>query len=453
MSDLTSVVIVTYNSRDDIAGCLEALSALDGPRPEIIVVDNASTDSTADLVAERFPSVRLVRSASNLGFGGGNNLGFAVARGDLLVTVNPDVRLRPDALTALRGAFAADERLGIAGAKLLFADGQTIQHAGGIVEYPLATTRHRGYGEADRGQFDEPADVEFVTGAALALRRAVVEQIHGFDAGFYPVYFEDTDLCYRARAAGWRVKYIPVAVGLHPSSASLSQASETYFRYFHTSRLRFVAKHYTIRQLVDDFLPAELERLRQVMPAADRAAAGLMYRSLQPENAAQEVHQPMPNLTPAAPGSPPEPPVSAEALEYNARALLAELNKRWQVQERPFASRTPIVGPLVARLRTLWNNMSTTWYVRSILQQQVEFNSLVVQTMAALAGQTAEVRRTCAAAVEQANAQLAEQRALDQQLIRQLTEQEQAARATPVILGQRIQILEERLAVIEQKDT
>ncbi len=397
---LISAVIVTYNSRDDIAACLDALLASDWPRLEIIVVDNASADGTANLVARSYRTVRLVRSQSNLGFGGGNNLGFAYSRGDIVVALNPDVQLLPAALRAFVYAFGADSSLGVAGAKLLYPDWRTIQHAGGVVDYPLATTRHQGYGETDRGQYDQPCTVDFVTGAALALRRQALTALGGFDAAFRPVYYEDVDLCYRARAAGWGVVYHPAAVGLHRTSVSLDPASETYFRFFHANRVRFVLKHCTTEQILAGFLPAEAARLRAQMPLADRRASHLVYRNLGEDK-----------MTATQTGSEPE---QGEELER----LIGDLDGRWQVREQPFVSHAPLFGPLIARFRAAWNSISTRWYVQPMLQQQVEFNAAVVRTMAELA--------------------------------RRVDAQETLALASRGMLGQRLLKVEDRLERIEK---
>jgi O-antigen biosynthesis protein len=401
---LISAIIVTYNSSADIADCLAALLAGGYPRLDVTVVDNASHDDTTDLVARTFPSVRLLRSPTNLGFAGGNNLGFASSRGELVVVLNPDVRLRPGALHAFAAAFAADAHLGIAGARLLYPDGRTIQHAGGIVDYPLATTRHRGFGEVDRGQYDQPLDVDFVTGAALAIRRALISATGGFDAGFYPVYYEDTDLCYRARAAGWRVLYLPSAVALHRTSVTLDPGSETYFRFLHANRLRFVLKHHTTQQLIADFLPAEAQRLRAPLPPADRAASLQAYEAYK-----DYVGESMPSSDSS--GQP-----SSPAADLNQ--LVSDLEQRWLVREQPFVSRLPLLGPLVVAVRSACNSISTRWYVQPLLQQQVEFNGAVVRTVSALA--------------------------------RAVEAQQALSVAGPALLGRRLIALEDRLKKLEE---
>lgn len=391
---LISAVIVMYNSAADIAACLDALLSASDPQLEVIVVDNASSDGGADLVATRFPSVRLLRSLANLGFGGGNNLGFAHTRGDSVLVLNPDVRLQPGALNSLRAAFV-DPAVGIAGCKLLYPDGRTLQHAGAVIDYPLATTRHRGDGEQDGGQYDQPADMPFVTGAALAMRRAVLQTTGGFDAGFYPVYYEDTDLCYRARQAGWRVVYWPAAVGLHRTSASLDPAGQTYYEYLHRNRLRFVLKHYTTEQVLRDALPAEAARLRGEMPAADRLASRRALAHWGDENVTMD-----------------------KSMPTDTDRALADIERTWKVREQPFASHVPLAGPLVAAFRSAWNSISTRWYVQPMLQQQVEFNAAVLRAVQAMARRLDAIEGTDA--------------------------------ATRLALAQRLSSVDERLARLEQ---
>ncbi len=353
-------IVIAYNSCKDLAACLDALLAAGDAQNEIIVVDNASHDGSADLVAGRYPSVRVLRSPVNLGFAGGANLGIERSDGDCVVILNPDVRLQPDAPARLRAAFA-DDRVGVVGCKLLYPDGQRLQHAGGIVDYPLATTRHRGDGETDHGQYDEASEVAYVTGAAMAVRRATMDALHGFDAGFFPVYYEDVDLCYRARAAGWRVVYWPQAVGLHRSSTSLDAASETYFRYLHANRLRFILKHYSTQQVLADVLPAEAKRLSAEMPDADRRASLLAL---------------------AHPG---DCAMHDDARRLPTEEALGEARRLWLVAEKPFSSRAPLIGPLIAAVRTAWNNVATRWYIQPMLQQQVEFNAAVLRAVEAIA--------------------------------------------------------------------
>jgi GT2 family glycosyltransferase len=188
-----SVLIVSLNGRERLAMPLGALRACDPAPWEVIVVDNGSTDGTSDFVRAEFPEARLVRSPRNLGFAGGNNLAMMNARGEILILLNDDTV--PDAgfLAPLLEAFAADARLGAAGVRLVYPDGRTLQHLGGFVE-ANGLTKHVAYGEADdAASAPRVIDVEYATGACLALRREAVRATGLLDEGFWPIYFEEVD--------------------------------------------------------------------------------------------------------------------------------------------------------------------------------------------------------------------------------------------------------------------
>ena len=138
----------------------------------------------------------------NKGFAGGASVGLFMASGDIVATVNPDVRLDPGWMRAVVATLAHDD-VGIVGSKILYPDGKTLQHAGGIVHYPLATVDHIGRGETRRRASTIMRKVvSFVTGAALAMRRDVGRHLGFFDEEFFPVYYEDVDLCWRADKEG-----------------------------------------------------------------------------------------------------------------------------------------------------------------------------------------------------------------------------------------------------------
>ena len=165
-----AAVVINWNGAADLPACLPALAGQTCPPAEIVVVDNASTDDSP-AVLRAFPGVRVVASPTNLGFAGGANAGIRATTAPLVATFNPDVTLDPTWAEALLQAFAADPRLGAAGGKLLYPDRRTIQHAGGRIERPLLVGPNVGRGERDDGQYDTPADVDFVTGGAMMLRR------------------------------------------------------------------------------------------------------------------------------------------------------------------------------------------------------------------------------------------------------------------------------------------
>jgi len=254
---LPAVVIVTYRSGEVIDTCLRHLLASD-VKAEIVVVDNASADDSAE-VAARHEGVSVIRNPDNRGFAAAVVQGVAATGGDPIVLLNPDTEVEPGCLRRLVEALE-DPQVAIAGCKVLDTDGRTIQHAGGIVG-PNALTDHIGRGETDHGQYDEVRDVSYVTGAALAISRPVWELLGGLDVGYWPAYFEECELCWRARAAGYRVIVEPRAVLRHHEAASTrgeeESLPETFYRAYHRNRLRFVMRNFPLTRLLVGFLPAE----------------------------------------------------------------------------------------------------------------------------------------------------------------------------------------------------
>lgn len=393
-----SAVIINWNGARDLPTCLTALAAQTWPATLIVVVDNASQDDSL-AVLERYPAVRRLAQVDNLGFAGGANVGIQATQTELVATLNPDICLAPDWAAQLAEAFAAEPGLAAAGGKLLYPDGVTIQHAGGQLTRPLFLASHIGRGETDRGQYDQVSVVDFLTGGALMLRRSALDQIGLWDAGFYPAYYEDVDLCLRLQAAGWTIRYLPGATGLHAESSSVDVKSAAYYRMVHAGRLRVAAKHLPLPALIGDFLPSEVGRLTTELQhltgalADDQAGLTVFPAGLQLEP-----------IAPRSTGQP--PPVASEALTaIDSRAAdpgvhsgvaasreggqrrvllerLAELRQRWLVEERPFVSTVPLMGRLIARLRTAVNDLGPRWYGQQLLAQQVEFNASVYRGMA-----------------------------------------------------------------------
>jgi GT2 family glycosyltransferase len=275
---LASLVVLNWNGREHLVQCLPSLAALDYSNFEIILVDNGSTDGSVEYVACEFPEVEVIENGRNLGYAGGMNVGIVHSAGDVVILLNNDIIVRRDWLSALMGVMSVDEQIGIAGCKVFFADGKTLQHAGGFVSYPLALADHYGYCQADTGIYDALADVDYVTGAAMAIRRAALDQVGDLDADFFPIYYEDADICYRVRAASWRVVYVPTAVLTHLESATMGRDSYRYFVSFHRSRLRFVLKHLTPEQFLTDFAPAEAD-WAQTRSLRERRALSRAYKA------------------------------------------------------------------------------------------------------------------------------------------------------------------------------
>ncbi len=274
-----SLIVINWNGAAFLDACLRALQSQVTPQDQIIVVDNRSIDASVELVRSRFPHVALICNARNMGYAGGANVGLRAARGDVLILLNPDVEVQAGWLVALKAA-CNDERIGVAGCKLLYPGGEIVQHAGGIINFPLATADHHGYRQRDEGQWDQPCEVDYVTGAALALRRDVLDTVGFFDEEFYPAYYEEVDFCFRAREAGYAVRYVPQAVAIHHEHAVVGEESDLYLRCFHRNRLRFVLKHRGPRYFLDELVPAETAWLRSNAAPRFRCALGSVYLAL-----------------------------------------------------------------------------------------------------------------------------------------------------------------------------
>ncbi|MBN1954925.1 MAG: glycosyltransferase family 2 protein [Anaerolineae bacterium] len=208
-----SLIVVNYNDRDYLDACLASLLADGGPDYEVILVDNASTDGSADHVTRAFPTVRLIRNPSNAGFGAANNVGAREARGEYLVFVNPDTVVEAGWFRPLVAALEADPQAGLATSRiLLLADRERINTCGNETHY-TGLTLCRGMG-LERERLAEPAVVGAVSGAAFAVRRELFHALGGFDEMFF-LYMEDTDLSWRARLTGYRCLYVPQSVVYH----------------------------------------------------------------------------------------------------------------------------------------------------------------------------------------------------------------------------------------------
>ena len=276
MTDLlASVIILGWGGEPYIETCLRALQKQTYPAIETIVVDNHSPDRMAEIVERDFAEVQLIRTEQNLGVAGGNNVGLRAAQGDICVLINADVEPYPDWMEHLVRTMQSDPTIGIAGAKLLYPDG-TIQFAGGRIEAPRGYTYHIGWHEPDEGQWDVSDDVDFVTGASLAITRQVLEQIGYEDERFFPIDYEDPDMSYRARAAGYRVVLAPEAVAIHHESSTSRATEISRILGLEAGRVRFVCKHWSAERLLQEFLPAELDFLR-TGPSLNRQVLRWVY--------------------------------------------------------------------------------------------------------------------------------------------------------------------------------
>jgi GT2 family glycosyltransferase len=271
-----SAVIVSFNSRADLEQCLgSVLDAVD----EAVVVDSASADGSADLVRERFPSVRVVELEENRGFGAGMNVGIEATRGDYLLLLNPDTRALGSAVPTLVDCAEVDSGAAVVGPRLSNPDGTLQRSVRGyptpwrlMTEYfflrwlaPRSRLLNSFYGAGFDHQ--SPTSAEFLVGAVLLVRRDALDEVGGFDPEYF-MFDEEVDLCYRLTRAGWRVLFSPEAEFVHVGGASTKKVWPRMYIEQLRSHLRFVTKYHGA---------AVAERTRRVLIWAMRLRA-LVFR-------------------------------------------------------------------------------------------------------------------------------------------------------------------------------
>lgn len=248
-----SIVIVTYNSERHIDTCLRSIveqpPALDH---EIVVVDNASTDATAAAIRERWTGVHVIDAGSNLGFARANNLGMQHTFGELILLLNPDTSVTPGAIDVLVAALDARPDVGIAGPRLVNADGRAELSFGRMMS-PLAELRQKllVQGSQRGGPLAayvdsitrRPGEVDWVSGACMLVRRTDADAV-GFMDERYFMYAEDVDFCAAVRSRGRRVLFCPDAEVVHLRGQSRATASLATERAYRRSHLAFYEKHH-----------------------------------------------------------------------------------------------------------------------------------------------------------------------------------------------------------------
>jgi N-acetylglucosaminyl-diphospho-decaprenol L-rhamnosyltransferase len=249
-----AAVVVNYNAGSALTGCVGSVLAQD-PRPELVVVDNASTDGSLSELRHIHPEVRVVQAGANLGYARAANLGIAATGSAVVAVLNPDTVLAPGVGKAVLERFAAEPDLGAVGPQLHNSDGSVYPSARRVPSVTDAvghgllffvwrnnpfTRRYREIG-ADPAR---PRDVDWVSGAAIWLRRAALDGIGGWDERYF-MYVEDVDLCWRLRRAGWRVAYEPAGTVEHLLGVSTASRPYRMIAEHHRSLLRFAAVRFT----------------------------------------------------------------------------------------------------------------------------------------------------------------------------------------------------------------
>ncbi len=239
-------MVVNWNRRDLLRECLRSLARQQQVGFEVILVDNGSQDGSLEMARAEFQNcptftLRTIANPCNRGFCAANNQGIAAARGAFIALLNNDAEAHPQWLAALRRAFDQGLDIGMAASKILvMEDPRRIDKVGHLI-YPDGQNRGRGTGELDLGQYDAMEEVLWPDGCAAMYRRAMLEQIGGFDEDFF-AYGDDAELGLRARIAGWRCLYVPEAVVRHHRGATLGLASARRLELIERNRVLLAAK-------------------------------------------------------------------------------------------------------------------------------------------------------------------------------------------------------------------
>jgi hypothetical protein len=251
-------VIVNYNAGPQLRTALQSVAGeMAGRDWEAVVVDNASTDGSSEIVSEFAPRARVLRNTINVGFGRAINQGVAASSAPLIAIMNPDCRLERGALAAMRAELEARLRCAIVGPRVLDPDGSEQGSARGdpnmltglfgrtsrlrrVLPSSAVAKRNVVTGCGDSGR--ESLAVDWVSGACMLVRRTAFEEVGGFDARYF-LYWEDADLCRRLRARGYEIRYAPAATAVHHVGQSSRTARAASIRAFHDSAYLYYSTH------------------------------------------------------------------------------------------------------------------------------------------------------------------------------------------------------------------
>lgn len=248
MPERVTAIVVNWNAGENLAQCIAALFNQKKIDLDVVVVDNASSDNSLGALETYGDRVRIVQTGKNLGFGRAVNRGVAVSQSAIVVALNPDVVLQPDAVNAMVEFLNTNPPVGMVGPKLKNAEGQVIASCGEAPKlrdeicrkfllhliFPLLKFR--------RQKPSKPKAVAWVTGACFAVRRHVLDAIKGLDEAIF-MYYEDVDLGLCINQAGWQVVYLPHAEGIHIGGESSKQALTRMLVVSEASYAYFIAKH------------------------------------------------------------------------------------------------------------------------------------------------------------------------------------------------------------------
>ena len=240
-----SIITINYNGLRDTCELIESLP-LEDKSIEVIVVDNASKENEATIIANRYPQVKVIRSEKNLGFAGGNNLGIKAALGRYLFFINNDTILRHQTsdIRHLVSRLETDDKIGMVCPKIRFAWGDNPIQFAGYTPLSRYTMRNRsiGFGETDKGQYDTAHSTPYAHGAAMMVKREAIEKV-GLMPECYFLYYEELDWSMMFTRTGYSIWYEPACTIYHKESQATGQNSPLKTYFLTRNRLLFVKRN------------------------------------------------------------------------------------------------------------------------------------------------------------------------------------------------------------------
>lgn len=241
---LISIIILNFNQLPVTCEFLESTKKLTYPNYEIIMIDNASKENPTELINARYPEVKLIVSDKNLGFTGGNNLGIKAARGDYYFIVNNDTEVTPDLLERVVETFDIDKTIGVVSPKIkYFSNPDTIQYAGFSEVNPFTGRgKTQGGKKIDNGDFDTPGYTAYAHGAAMMVKKEVVDKVGMLPDNFF-IYYEELDWSAHIRRAGYTIYYQPKGLIFHKESITMGKESAMKAYYHTRNRILFMRRN------------------------------------------------------------------------------------------------------------------------------------------------------------------------------------------------------------------
>jgi len=254
---LVSVIILNYNGKRFLENCLNSCLKTDYPNFEVILVDNGSTDGSFEFAKQRFANcsrLRIIRNIENLGFAEGNNVGLRVANGEYIIFLNNDTEVESAWVKELIKTMESDLTIGAAQCKLLsWYNRDKLDSAGGILTRE-GFGYERGQGKEDMGQFNKIEEIFFAVGAAMIVRKKLLDKIGGFEESFF-MLGEDVDLSWRIWLSGHRVVFIPTSVVYHMRSVTASAATSPFHAFnAWKNRIAVLLVNYEFKNLIKNTL-------------------------------------------------------------------------------------------------------------------------------------------------------------------------------------------------------